>query len=975
MPAPKQPRLRLVVQLEKYPSTLGTQIFRWSTTPLAAADFVEGRIPMDRWGELAFNLSAHDGHYDSSTFTFELADQDGMIAALMGADATAFFINREASVEILSTDAIVAGTEWRTLFAGRITDFQALDAMGYSGTITDYLGAELTGLSLDRPIARRLIGPEHFRCPTDMFGEMYPIVVGEHSDFGSVDADGNDASIGAVPLKFVGYAMLNADGSLAPPGSESMMAWMAPPTNLMATVVGATGTTTYTYSVSAIVSGYGETAMSQPIVVFNGPATFTSTNYIRLTWSDPPQYGEFITAWRIMGRSSFVTPTRHLRILSNDPVVHQYEDKGTDSEKLPIAPKVGTAQGQILINGVYASGWGKMLVGLGSIKITGFYGSDLGGSGDVSGESRGDAARVRIPMDHPDVICPYLDDGSVNPAWPFPDPWIETYGGIRATYIGVKGPILQDHLDGKVTMAVNCCGYTPSGGEYGEPAIPPLLETFDRPDFPIVDGLWDVATGGWTNPLGIASNQLAPPTNSFGGAQWAVQYGPDYQGYINLSDAPSVNGQYVSFEITLDSQVADSTPDGYAVRAGWVAGAGVISLIRLDDGSETVLVSQALAFTDGSWIGLWRDGTDLRVFHQPANGALTEIITHTDATYSGSWYTTIGIDETGGSVRVDSFGARTVPTEDGSIVDEPGQAAKLFLNEFVLKNAGEGYTSGPFGPLETFRSGVEILRTSTFDAFDVLNKTWIPGGYKAAWYIDDKTLTLRQFLQQFNETFGTYIGPCEYGQIGLFAVDDAYDPDDGNAYRQHIEVFDSHLPRASVDYPNMQTKRNYRFHWLPDRQDFRNPVEHVKDEVARQALKSPHRESPELGLRCSNDRATIEDTQARQLLRRKWPLVYQDFTTGLNGLEQPLGSVVRLFHRIGGGRGPYNAHPFFIMGKRYNLNTQRVTLSGWSLVRLIGLGTSDALFASDPTSTIAGDPGRTFEATDVFTDSVSEVFV
>jgi hypothetical protein len=900
-----------------------------------------------------------------------------MIAGLMGAEATQFFINREARVEMLSDQGIIANLDWVPLFCGRISEFQPGDGYTYHGEIRDVLSAEMGQFNLDRPVGRVLIGNEHYGCPKDMIGQMYPHVVGEHSDEGTADRDGGDIAQGALPAKFVGYAMLFADGSLAPPGSESMMAFMRPPTGLGATVVGTPGSTRYLYSVSAIVAGYGETARSVSVLVTNGPATLDGTNYIRLTWSDPPEYGQFITSWRVMGRS--LTTSRHLKVLSNSPVVHQYEDKGQDSEKLPVAPQVGTAQGQILINGAYASGWGKMLCGLGAIRITGIFGSDLGGSGNDDGESRDTPKRVRIPLNHPDIICPFDENGNKNPAWPFPDTWIELFGGIRATYFGVKGPILQDHLDGKVTMTFNGCGYVASGGEYDQAAIPALTDTFARPNetpmkYPWrdADAFWGVGSG-----MRIVSQELKPQQPiSYGATVYRDQYGPDFQMYFQITgNAMSVAaGNYYGFEVCIQHPGDVAANDCYDLFFN--ADGSQVYIGRYDAGVSAASYGPFVAtgFGVGSWVGFARYGDELVIYHQPPAGGLVEITRVTDNTHLGAYWALLYVgDASNAGGAIDNFGARTVPNASDAVVDSPGQALKMYLNEMILKNKGQGYRAGPFGPLEKFTNGIEVLRTSTFDAFDVLNKTFILGGYKCAWYIDDKNTTLREFITWFNQTFGTYLATVDFGQIALLYPDDSVDPDDGPRMREHIEIQGLDLPRMTIGYRDAINARSYQWHWLPDKQEYRNPIVSIRDDTSLKATKLSPKEASDLGLRCTNHRATADDAQARQLARLKWPPDYQEWTTGMVGNQTIIGSTALVTHNRGGGRGPYNSHPFWIMRREQNLNDKTFKFRGWSRVRQIGLGTPEP-GPSDPTTTYAGSYGYDFVASDTFTDSSGEVF-
>jgi hypothetical protein len=61
---------------------------------------------------------------------------------------------------------------------------------------------------------------------------------------------------------------------------------------------GATGSTVYSYRVSAL-NSYGETLASDPVVIGNGNSVLSSTNFIRVSW----QVVEFSTSYKVYGRT------------------------------------------------------------------------------------------------------------------------------------------------------------------------------------------------------------------------------------------------------------------------------------------------------------------------------------------------------------------------------------------------------------------------------------------------------------------------------------------------------------------------------------------------------------------------------------------------------------------------------------------------------------------------------------------------
>lgn len=729
MAVPKQPTVRLVFHLEKVPAESGTDTYRWATEPLADVQFSEGRIKQDSFGEIVHQLSSHDGHYAGASVRCVLDDQDGAIGALLGAEDTQYFIGRDATLELLSVAGRAADLEWRPLFHGRVADAQPGAGRTVTFEVRDLLSSEFAGLSLDRPVGRTLIkASEHPDCPASALNTMYPIVIGEHSDKGTIDADGNEAEQGTLPVKFVGYRRIRNDGEL---GGEGGPVYMGPPLNVIGTVVGAGGSRTLYYSVSAITET-GETIASGIAEVASAPDLLTASDYVALTWSPPALYGDQVLRWRINGREAN-PPTRYVGLTADATAA--FNDQGQDGENLPTSPEVSNA----IVDTPTGDGgtelaWGKLLLALGAVKPSALFVSNLGGED----EARAAAGRKAYSLESEDVLSPYLDNGDVNPTWPYDDPWIEI-NGIRATYILLKGPRLQEHLDGKVTIAWNGCGY--------------------------------------------------------------------------------------------------------------------------------------------------------------------------DA--SGDW--------------------------DGPVVDQPGEAIPLFINEFLLKNGGEGYRGGSFGPLEEFPDGVPMINTASFDACQALSATWMgtSKGYLCQWYIDDTATSVRQVLQWLAMTFGWFFTAADFGQIFAVCIDDTGDLEGAAAYREDIEIIDAELPPAEIRYSDIENRITYQFHFMPDQKKYRSQVKTISDEDARDALRGTWHESGTIDLRCSNDRATCEDAMARRLLRRKYPAVYQTWSTGMAGIEQAFTPQPVLVTHTGGGRGGYAAHPMFVMQRVFDPNTFHVRLQGMSVKRLV----------------------------------------
>jgi hypothetical protein len=662
--APKVPSLRLVFHLEKVPASLGTTTYRWAVESLPDLEFTEGRIKDGSFATIEHALSSEDGHYAGASVRCVLDDQDGAIGALLGDESTEHFVGRDCSLELLSVEGRAAGLDWRPLFHGRVSDVQPGDDRTVTFEVRDLLSAEFAGISLDRPIGRVLIKDLGLTgTPASIENLMVPILIGEKSDKGTKDSEGNPAEQGVMPLKFVGYQRITDAGAIGGPGGP---VYMGPPLNLIATYLGTAGTRTLYYAVSAITAS-GETIMSNVATVTNCADQLDTENRVVLSWDRPATYGSQVLHNRINGRESD-PPTRYVQIVDD---VTTFTDEGQDGENLPAAPEVSNA----IVATPYGSGsemaWGVMLHALGAVKPSALFFSDLGGED----EARASSGRHQLAMDDEDVLTPFLDDGTENPAWPFPDTSIEL-NGIRVTVTLVRGPRFQDHLDGKVTGAWNGCG-------------------------------WDA--------------------------------------------------------------------DG-----------------------------------DASWAG--------------------------------------------------------------PVVNQPGEAIPLFVNEVLLKDGGVGYKTGDFGPLEAFPDGTAMINTGSFDVAQDLSKVWLgnSAGYLCQWYIDDTRKTWRQQLQELAVNFGWRFTAADYGQFWCSAIDDTADLTGAQHDREDIEIIDARLPPAEIRYTDIENRISYQYGSQPDQGTFRSTLRIIEDDEARIALKGPFKESGVIDLKCSDDRATCDDAMGRRLLHRRY---------------------------------------------------------------------------------------------------------
>lgn len=461
MAAPLQPDIRFTFRLEKVPASAGTTVYRWSKKPLPdAGAWAEGRV--ESFGAIERSLSSNDGDYDIATTDLTLTDSDGVLRTLLTGAQTRYFTAREGAVEILSYAGRWAGTAWRTLFRGRVTDVQPVIGRKVRMRLADEVGSHFSGFDLDKTLGVRITRREHPNAGDAVVNRIYPIGIGEHSDFGTTDENGNPADKGLLPVVDVGDYVLMDDGSDAP--EDAAVQYLAAPQNLEATVNGTPGTRTRTYGVTAV-SPYGETTMST-VLVTTAADTLTGTDSVTLSWDAQSGAIEF----RVYVIDGDATPNARLAVLNNnetwsDPET-EYEDDGSAGTTGHAPPTTNTAVVDQVINGTSASGWGRLIGKLGEGEVHHIYASDLAT----------DAAPKRVRMGEEVYGVDFLVPGRTG--WPHANDYIEI-NGIRMFVFYARGPRLKQHRDGTVTIAWNGCGDPGANGQTITEAFPAAMQVLD----------------------------------------------------------------------------------------------------------------------------------------------------------------------------------------------------------------------------------------------------------------------------------------------------------------------------------------------------------------------------------------------------------------------------------------------------------------------------------------------------------------
>lgn len=423
-----EPTIRATLIHTLFPS--GDQVIRrWSTQPLAdAGAWTEGRVYS--FSEIVRRLSTPNGSYDVARATIELSDEDYLFRGLMADSETRYLTGCEFFIEILSEAGRAAGGEWRPLIRGRITDIQCSPGLRATIEVSDELGAQFTGYDLDKTVGVPMTRATIPGLPAANIDRIFPMVMGEHSDLGAVDQNGDPADKGMLPALDAGWVSLGADGSLNP--DNATIGRLAVPEGLLATIVGTAGTRTRTYTVTAF-SPIGETTAPTAISV-SIPDDLGDDQYVTISWT--PVDGAAAYGVYVNGRRAEVI----------DGGYSEWRDDGSLTGGGQSIPSTNSAFVSQDINGVTFDVWRMFVLKIGAAaEVNQVYGAN-----NVTGE---EPRRVRLDESvFGEQVLVYG-----RPGWPHADPFIEL-NGIRMGVLYARGPIAQHAIDGSVTIAWNGCG-------------------------------------------------------------------------------------------------------------------------------------------------------------------------------------------------------------------------------------------------------------------------------------------------------------------------------------------------------------------------------------------------------------------------------------------------------------------------------------------------------------------------------------
>jgi len=422
----------------------------------------EGRIPIGGYGDVTRAMSSLDGQYEVDTWTVTIIDTDGLMRGLL-ADSTTNQIDQgrwEVHLVMASHEGRLAEVDPRTLLRGVVTDATPDAGRMFTLQVKDILGGHLSGFDLDAVIPLWKLKDDfggNPEFPDAMSEQVAPLVYGENSDHGTVDAAGVTAEKGLVPVYYVGKSLISSGLPGTPPTTPTYLGQV---TNLQVVMTGSGPTIDGVACGVSLMSVFGETPPTV-LVVDGYPNPCTPSHYATWTWDLPTLYVDEIqyTVQYIGEHMTF--PKYFLDGGGGTPFTPAttYVDDGDDSHFK------GYRHGPVTINTAQVApgtpgspGSGPMyfdtfVVAAGVLPWdhVDFYGADL-----VNGTGKRillNASTANTGIRNVQIIA------QGDALWPNADNWFEV-NGRRYTVFYTRGPVGQAHIDGQVAMALNICGYT-----------------------------------------------------------------------------------------------------------------------------------------------------------------------------------------------------------------------------------------------------------------------------------------------------------------------------------------------------------------------------------------------------------------------------------------------------------------------------------------------------------------------------------
>lgn len=520
----RPPDIWMELQFYPYPSG-DTIIKRIARKPMAYPTFINGCLNYrNGWSDFRRAISDWKGNPQAAVISALGNDESAEFREIVEMLRSSLYRKVETSLFLLSSELRKTDPSPTPLWIHRGFAARAIEPLprrGFRVHTVDATGSTWFRANPAQTVQTRFVTRAFmesagiYETPSNQLNKPFPIIIGEHSNFGRTDANGQPLGYGTIPAKEWGVQIFSESQEVVTPGTRTVT--RVPPPTLSAEKVYADGDgdvlTTYTYFVSANFIDGTQTTWSNAVTLTESRESNSNfsglnvTNYNALTFTAPAGWEDYyltnISWFRVMRANGTATaPTSYLDAEStwdgttgtyNDGEIHGRNE--WDVPKLPIAPEVGTAEVVLEEEGepgtiTTDTQWVLFGWAFGYCGMLDIFGADL----------RDDAVSrsVQLSPDDPDLMTPL----SAN--WPHPNPWIDM-GGIRVSAFYAKGKLVEKHRNGGPQLTLNSCGLTDTGDNLGEEiteaneAYKLLMNMFVYAAQVSVDGL------GW--------NGITAPTN------------------------------------------------------------------------------------------------------------------------------------------------------------------------------------------------------------------------------------------------------------------------------------------------------------------------------------------------------------------------------------------------------------------------------------------------------------------------------
>jgi hypothetical protein len=432
----------------------GTDTYAWGMGPYAdAGDYFLGWKEPRLLEVGTIERRAYHGSFQGTSTPIRLNDNDNLLRTLVVDYGKADISGQEFALYHISRSARLAEQDPTVLARGVLRDPGMGSGKAGVVLLEDWVGSNFGPFGPDKTLTQEVVGEFNFSdAPEGLKNvQVVPRMYGPWSDEGAVTTQGRDATRGLIPAYYVGDTVIGP-GGINPSGVTTLL---DPPPAPTFTKVGAGGSTTWTYAFVAR-TATGRTTLGGMTTITGLPAdgsfasgggsTTPPTNGVTL---EVAQYSAPIQA-QVTGLDLYVklgdasSKNRwHFMDAAGQAFTTGYHDNGDDGhfKTWNSPPKVNTAT---LTNDDGERRFRVFLVAAGYVRIDQLFGSNLEGE---TGE------RALLDPDTDGFIIPE------SAAWFQPNPWVVMTGRRYTLFYG-EGEIADAAVEGRISLAVNACGYT-----------------------------------------------------------------------------------------------------------------------------------------------------------------------------------------------------------------------------------------------------------------------------------------------------------------------------------------------------------------------------------------------------------------------------------------------------------------------------------------------------------------------------------